>query len=102
MSVMSACTRLSETAADADHRLRETARIHLLLHEGAVADFDIEHQRVDALGQFLRHDGRSDQRNRFHRAGNVAERVEALIGGSDFVSLADEAESDACASCARN
>ena len=83
---------LIEAAADADHRLRQTPRIHLLLHERAVADFHVEHQRVDAFGHLLRHDGRSDQRNRFHRARHVAQRIEALIGRRDFFGLPDEAQ----------
>ncbi len=82
---------LVEAAANADHGLRQTARIHLLLHESAVADFHIENQGVDAFGHLLRHDGRGDQRNRFHRAGHIAQRVQALIGRRDFVRLADEA-----------
>ena len=95
MSVISACTLLVHAAADAHHRLRQAARVHLLLHEGAAAHLDVQHQRVHALGQLLRHDGRRDQRNRFHRGGDVAQRVELAVGRREPVGLADEAQARA-------
>ena len=85
---------LVHAAADADHRLRQAARVHLLLHERAAAHFDVEHQGVDALGQLLRHDRGRDQRNRFHRGGHVAQRVELAVGGRELVGLPDEGQPD--------
>ena len=40
---------------------------------------------------FLRHDGRRDQRDGFHRRGNIAQGVKAAVGGSQLSGLADEA-----------
>lgn len=83
---------LVHAAANAHHHLRQAAGVDLLFHEGAAADFDVEHQRVDALGQFLRHDGGGNQGNGFHGGGDVAQGVEFAVGGRQPVGLADEAE----------
>ncbi len=83
---------LVHAAADAHHGLRQAARIHLLLHERAAADLHVQHQRVHAFGQLLRHDGGGDQRDGFHRRGDVAQRVQLAVGGRQPVGLADEAQ----------
>ena len=79
-------------AGDAHHGLRQPARIHLLLHERAAAHLHIQHQRIHALRQFLRHDRRGNQRNRFHRAGDVAQRVKLAVGRRELVGLSDETQ----------
>jgi len=91
MSVINAYF-LVEAPPHADHRRRQTPRVDLLLHERPVAHLHIEHQRVKALRHLLRHDGRGDERNRFHRSRDVAQRIEALVGGSDFIRLPHERE----------
>ncbi len=78
---------LVDAAADADHQLRQAARIHLPLHERARADLDVEHQRVEAGRQLLRHDRGGDERNGFDRRRGVAQRVELAVGGREFVRL---------------
>src|SRR4029077_7528543 len=65
--------------------------VGLLLHERALAGFYVEDQRVDSLGHFFAHDGGTDEIRAFDGGGNVAKGVEALVGGHDFGSLADEA-----------
>src|SRR5215831_2576886 len=85
---------LIHAPADADHRLRQASRVDLFLHECAATDFDIQHQRVDTLRQFLRHDRRGDERDRLDGGGDVAQGVEFAVGGSEMVALADEGEPD--------
>ena len=87
---------------DRHHHLRQPARIHLLLHERAVAHLHVEHQRIHALRQLLRHDRRRDQRNRFHRARDIAQRVQLPVRGRELVGLADEGEPDARQAASRN
>ena len=51
-----------------------------VLHERAGADLDVQHQRAGALGDLLAHDRAGDQRDGLDRAGDVAQRVELLVG----------------------
>ena len=67
---------VAHAAADTDHHLRKPAGFHLLLHECACADLDVENQRIETDGELLRHDGRSDQRNGFDGAGGIAQGIE--------------------------
>ena len=67
-------------APDADHGLGQGAGLRRLLHEGPPAHLHVEDQAVEALGQLLGHDRRGDQRDRLHRAGGVAQGVEAAVG----------------------
>ena len=80
-----------QAAADSHHRLSQTPRIHLLLHESAVADFDVEYQRVDAFGELFAHDRAANERDVFYRAGSVAQRVDFFVGGRDLGGLPDQA-----------
>ena len=48
------------------------------------ADLDVQHQRVQALGQLLRHDGGSDQRNGFDGRRGIAQRIKLAVGGRDL------------------
>ncbi len=56
-----------------------------VLHERARADLHVEHERVGALGDLLAHDRAGDQRDRLDRAGDVAQRVELLVGRGQVV-----------------
>ena len=80
---------LAHTLAGFDHQFGEKDGVLFVLHEGARAGLDIEHQRVDSFRQLLAHDRGADQVRTLHRAGDVAQRVEFAIGGRDFGSLAD-------------
>ena len=84
----------ARSPSELDHRLGELARVLERLHEGAAADLDVEHDRVRAGGDLLRHDARRDQRDAVHRPGHVAERVELLVGGDEVVRLPDDREPD--------
>jgi hypothetical protein len=62
---------LVHAAADAHHHLRQASRIHLPLHESARAHFHIQHHRVQSHRQLLRHDGRCNQCDGFHRRRGI-------------------------------
>ena len=81
--------------AEIHHGAGEHARVVDGLHERAAADLDVEHQRVDALGELLAEDARGDQRNRLDRRGGVAKRVELAVGGRDLRGLPDQANPEA-------
>ena len=49
-------------------------------HEGAGAPFHVEHQAAEARGELLREDRGGDEIDRFDRRGDVANRIEALVG----------------------
>ena len=66
--------------AERHHRPGELAGAVDVLHEGARAELHVEHERVGALGDLLRHDARGDERDRLDGSGDVAERVELLVG----------------------
>ena len=87
-----ACTRLSMRRPMPTNHVRQPPRVYRRLHERAVADLDVEHERVHARGQLLGHDARGDQRHRFHRPGHVAQRVELAVRRRQPVALADEAQ----------
>ena len=52
--------------------------------ERAAAGLHVEHQAVESLGQLLGHDAGGDERDRLDRAGDVAQRVEPLVGRRDL------------------
>ncbi len=72
------------------HKLGEIFRLFIGRHEGPGADFDIENESVEALGEFLAHDTGGDEEGRFDGAGVVAQGVENAVGWDEFRSLADE------------
>ncbi len=80
---------LSHALAGLDHEFGKESRILFALHEGTGAGLHIEHERIDALREFLAHDRRANQIRTLDGAGYVAQGVEFSIGGSDFCGLAD-------------
>ncbi len=80
------------TAADADHQLRQAAGVHLFLHESAVANLDVQNQRVEADGDFLGHDRAGNKWDALDGTRDVAKRVELAVGRGDLVGLADKGE----------
>src|SRR5579864_1201721 len=80
---------LSHALARLHHKFSEESRILFALHEGTGACLHIEHERVDALGEFLAHDRCANQIRTLDRSGYVAQRVEFSIRWRDFCSLSD-------------
>ena len=72
-----------------------------VLHEGAVADLDVEHDRVGARGDLLRHDARGDQRDRSRPSRSRRGARRALVGGHEVGGLADDREPDVAAPARR-
>ena len=87
MSVSRQTTSRPAAAAELEHRLGELARVVERLHEGAVADLDVEHDRLGAGGDLLRHDARRDQRDAVDGRGHVAKGVEPLVGRDEVRGL---------------
>ena len=77
-----------------EHHLRELARVVDGLHERPVADLDVEHDRVGAGCDLLRHDARGDQRHVVDGRGHVAQPVEQLVGRDEVRGLPDDREPD--------
>ena len=90
MSVSRQTTSRPARCAEVEHRLGERARVLDRLHEGAVADLHVEHDRVRAAGDLLRHDARRDQRVVVDGRGHVAQRVELLVGRHEVGARADD------------
>jgi hypothetical protein len=80
--------------AEIQHRLRQSPRALDRLHECAVADLDVEHDRVGAGGDLLRHDARRDQLDAVDRRSDVAQRVQLLVGRDEIGRRADDRQSD--------
>ena len=70
--------------ADRHQRLGQLAGCRERLHERAAAGLDVEHERVDPLGDLLAHDRGADEGNALDRAGDVAQRVQLLVGRCDL------------------
>ena len=79
---------------EVDHLLGEDARVVERLHERAVADLHVEHDRIGPRRDLLRHDRRGDERDDVDRGGDVAERVELLVGRHEVAGLPDDRETD--------
>ena len=80
MSVSSArvgspCAAPSATMVWARSRHRDSER-----DQRAGTDLHVEHQRAGPLGDLLAHHRAGDQRQRFDRGGDVAQRVELRVG----------------------
>jgi hypothetical protein len=76
---------LATSTSDAASRSASSRR-----HEGAVADLDVEHQRLKTGRQLLRQDRGGDQRNGIDRRCDVAHRVKLAVGGRQRCRLADD------------
>src|SRR4029079_15022962 len=79
---------------DRCHGLGEFRRFSSRFHERAAAEFHVEHKAIETLGQFLAHDAGDDERLRWHRAGDIAQRVELLVRRADIGSLPDHEKTD--------
>ena len=64
------------------HRAGELTSGVDILHEGTRADLHVQDQGTRALGDLLAHDRGRNQRDRLHGRGDVAQRVELLVRGS--------------------
>ena len=76
--------------AGLDHEFGELFGFFVGRHEGAGADFDVENEGVEVLGELFAHDAGGDEVGGFDGAGVVAERIEDAVGGDDVRGLADE------------
>ena len=94
MSVSRHTTSLLGAPAEIDHLLGKDARVVERLHERAVADLDVEHDRVGAARELLRHDRRGDERDDVDGRGHVPERVELLVRRYEVAGLPDDREAD--------
>ena len=90
MSVISATVAQAGAVGDLDERLRQLVGVLAGGHERAGAGLDVEHERVEARGELLGQDRGDDQRDRLDRAGGVADRVQAAVGGREVGGLADD------------
>ena len=83
-----------EAVSDADHGGREFFRRFKGLHEGPGSEFHIEKDGIRPRSQFLGHDRRGDEGNRFDGAGHVAEGVKFFVGRIDAGGLAHDGNAD--------
>ena len=84
---------LAHAFASFDHEFGEEDGVFLLLHKSPRAGLYVEHERVGTFGQLLAHDGGADEIRTLDRAGNVAQRVQLAVSGSDFLGLANHGAS---------
>src|SRR5205814_8960746 len=77
------------------HGRRDLLRFLPRLHERAAPKFHVEHQAIEIFRQLLAHDAGHDQRLGRHRARDVAQSIELLIGGTNVVRLSDHENADA-------
>ena len=90
MSVSNAEQRRPAPFGDLDQRAGELAGRLERRQERARPGLDVHDQGIEAGRQLLRQDRGDDQRNRFHRRGDVADGVEAAVGRRQIVGLADD------------
>ena len=77
-----------------NHHFCEFAGIGPGLHERGTAEFHVEDERVEAFGELFGKDGRGDERDAGHGAGNVAERVNFLVRRNHPVGLTADDTAD--------
>ena len=87
MSVSRHTTSRLGAPAEIEHRLGERPGVLDRLHERAVADLGVEHDRLGSARDLLRHDARGDQRVVVDGRGHVAQRVELLVGRNEVRAL---------------
>ena len=80
IAVWSAAVRTPFASPSSTIVSRELASAFGIGEERAGAELHVEHQRVGAFGDLLRHDRRRDERDRLDRAGDIAQRVELVVG----------------------
>ena len=91
MSVSSAHGRQPGAARPPRRASRASSSAPVALgHEGAGAELDVHHERVEPGGELLGQDRGDDQRDRLDGAGGVADRVQAAVGGGEVGGLADD------------
>ncbi len=61
-------------------------------HEGAGADFHVHHQRFQPGGELLGEDGAGDHGDGFDGSGDVAYRIDTLVGRRQIAGLADDGD----------
>jgi hypothetical protein len=81
MSVTSARGLQARAAGHRDDAVRQLLRHGRRVGKGAVAHLDVHHQPLQAGGQLLGQDAGGDQRHDLDRGGDIADGVEALVGG---------------------
>ena len=59
-------------------------------HERAGAGLYVDHEPVGFFSEFFAQNACSDQRDRLHRSGHVAQRIHAPICGRDIVRLSHD------------
>ena len=94
MSVRRQTTSRPARVPEIEHRLREDPRIVDRLHERAVADLDVEDDRLRARCDLLRHDARRDQRHVVDGRRHVAQPVELLVGRYEVGGRSDDRHPD--------
>ena len=72
------------------HHLGQPDRVFLLLHKRPGACLHIQHQRIDALRQFLAHDGRANKPDIFDGRRDIPQRVDFLVCGCNFRGLPNQ------------
>ena len=80
--------------ADLPHLLGEHTCVVERLHERSVADLDVEHDRLGARGELLRHDRARNEGDDVDGCRDVAERVELLVGRNQVGGLSDDRDPD--------
>src|SRR5687768_15266634 len=83
----------AELLTGLDHRAGKFARVIQLFHKRTGTGLYVQHERVQALGKFLRHDGGDDERNVWHGGGRIAKGVEFSVRRRYVVGLSDHRES---------
>ena len=82
--------RQARAVGDADDAAGQGLGALVRRHEGAGAGLDVHDQRLQAAGELLGQDRGGDQRDALDRRGDVADGVEAAVGGREIVGLADD------------
>src|SRR5699024_2441719 len=84
------CHRLSaHVVTDGYHCPGKFNSILFALHEGAVAGFDIEDDRIRPCSDLLAHDRTCNQWDRVDCCGHITQRIEFFVGRSQVAGLAD-------------
>ena len=77
-----------------EHQSCKLRRIGIILHERAAADLDIEQDMIRAGRELFAHDARADQRDAVNGLGDIAQRIELLVGGREIAGLHRDGKAD--------